>query len=62
MTERLRQQAKNKEHFDQMVTFFGNTEDEEYLKTAILLFVLDMRYARSDIVLAEKYIRRSKGL
>ena len=61
---RIRAISKSKKDFDQMVKFFDKVENEEELKTIIYIyiymFLIDMHYARFDISLAEKYIRKKK--
>ena len=54
-------QAKNREKFDRMVTFFRNAKTRDDLKTCTMMFVMDMNYERSDIMLALGVVEREKG-
>jgi hypothetical protein len=54
-------QAKNREQFDRMVTFFRRADTEDDLKKCVMMFVMDMSYQRSDIMLALGIVEREKG-
>lgn len=56
-----RDQAQNKDQYDDMVTVLSNAKSKEELDKIAMLYVLDMNYSRGDICLALNTIERKNS-
>lgn len=54
-------QAKDQKKYEGMVALFSMSEDKEQLKGFSMWFIMDMRYARSDICLALHTVEMARG-
>jgi hypothetical protein len=52
---------EDKDKFNAMTAVFTDAETPKDLDSLLLLYLMDERYARADIAMAEKYTRLSKG-
>ncbi len=60
MNDRDRFVPEDRERFEQMMKMMAVAEDEKQLEQIMLLFVFDLTYSRSDILMAEKLTKKEK--
>ena len=58
---KFREEAKDKDYYDQIVHFLMTMETEEELEKAQLAYLLNPAVDRGDLYIAQDAIRRTKG-
>ncbi len=52
---------QDREKYERLLKFFSNVQEADDLKTAMLLFIMDISYPRADIIMAERVTKKTKG-
>lgn len=59
--DRYKHAAIDRDRYEEMIKFLSDAEDVTTLHGRTIVFILNLKYERSDICLALKAIERDKG-